>query len=85
MDDKTKYAIQIELLHPQPGDMIVFRYDSDVVTIAETHAIWAYVKDKFPENPVIFLPKKLEVKSVDRDRIVEFLETIKEGLGISDE
>ena len=77
--------MNLESIHINSGDMIVVRYDSDNTTNTEAHAIMAYVKDKFPNNDVIVLPRTIDMELIDRDKVENFLETIRKECGLTNE
>lgn len=83
MDEKEK--LSHACIHASPGDIILIRYDSERISVAETHAMWAYLKDKFPENLVIFLPQALEVNTIARNQVSELIEYLKKECGLTDE
>lgn len=85
MNEQDKIQTPPDVIHVLPGDVVVFRYDNDRITNAETHAMWVFVKDKFPDNLVILLPQTMVVESIGKDRVAEFLENIKKELGLTDE
>ena len=85
MNEQSKIQTPPSVIHALPGDVIVFRIDNDKVTSAEAHAMWVYVKDKFPNNLVIFLPQTLEVEHVEKNRVAEFLDNLKKEFGLTDE
>ena len=68
-----------DFVQPEPGDVIILRFNLEEYDISQVKAMFDCVKNAFPSNNVIAMPAGVSFSIMDRETCLSFLQkTIEE-------
>lgn len=78
--NEIKIGLIIEdFVQPEPGDVIILRFNLEEYDISQVKAMFDCVKNAFPSNNVIAMPAGVSFSITDRETCLSFLQkTIEE-------
>jgi hypothetical protein len=81
-DPDSNMYFRYGLLNPSEDDMIIVQYSDDVKDrVLQTYKKFEnIIKDKFPNNGIIFISDKINVGSFERDVVIKRLRTLVDEL-----
>ena len=74
--DELNYNLNFELdkLHYVPyEDVIILTYDLEKLNLDEVKCIFDYLKNFFPNNKVIGIPKNTALRAQDKESLLQWL------------
>ena len=81
-DPDSNMYFRYGVLNPSEDDMIIVQYSDDVKDrVLHTYQkLENIIKDRFPNNRMIFLSDKINVGSFERDAVIKRLRTLADKL-----
>ena len=78
--NEIKIGLIIEdFVQPEPGDVIILRFNLEEYDISQVKAMFDCIKNAFPSNNVIAMPAGVSFSITDRETCLSFLQkTIEE-------
>lgn len=61
-------SIEVKRVHVNDGDTIVVTYDKNLVSPSQANDTYELIRDEFPNNLVVLVPKGVEFAAVDKER-----------------
>lgn len=66
----------IETIHPNHNDIIVWKFKTEPLDLAQTTKIFKIIQQKFPDNKVIAIPDNSCFEVFERDDLINHLKNI---------
>ena len=63
---------------PKDNEVVVFTFDTEIIDIDIAYQYFERIKELFPDNMVIGLPKNSEIEIRNIDKLIKDLEKIKD-------
>ena len=63
---------------PKDNEVVVFTFDTEIIDIDIAYQYFEKIKELFPDNMVIGLPKSSEIEIRNIDKLIKDLEKIKD-------
>lgn len=63
---------------PKDNEVVVFSFDEEIIDVETAYQFFEKIKELFPDNMVIGLPKNSEIEIKDIDKLIKDLEKMKD-------
>ena len=63
---------------PKDNEVIVFTFDEEIIDVETAYQFFEKIKELFPDNMVIGLPKNSEIEIRNIDKLIKDLEKLKD-------
>lgn len=75
----NNFLIKLETIEPRPTEVVVLYFDSDC-SLDELENICKTIQKEFPNNKVICISDKVDLKLWDRDMLENYINTLNDIL-----